>query len=68
MNIQQAKDRARALKSRFKREFVVYLDEDNGQLYIREAEDRALIQDGNDVEVVFRTEVDDVTFEPRGTD
>lgn len=68
MNVQQAMDRARALKSRFEREFVVYLDEDNGQLLIREAEDRALLPTGNDIAVVFRTESDDATFEQRGNE
>lgn len=68
MNVQQAKDRARALKSRFEREFVVYLNEDDGQLIIREAEDRALMPGGADLAIVFRTEGDDATFEPRGTE
>jgi hypothetical protein len=68
MNLQQAKDRARALKSRFEREFVVYVDEDNGQLYIRETEDRALLPTGNDIAIVFTTEGDNVTFKPRGNE
>lgn len=61
MNIEQAKKRARSLKSRFEREFVVFLNEDDGQLLIRQVDDRSLFPTSADCATIYRTDEDEET-------
>ena len=56
MTIDEAKQRALSLKSRFDMEFVVMLNEDEGVLLIRQEDDKSLLQCSCDCVIIYTTE------------
>jgi hypothetical protein len=58
MTIDEAKQRAASLKSRFSREFIVLLNEDEGTLFIRQEDDTSLLRCGSDCVTIWRTDDD----------
>jgi hypothetical protein len=56
MNMEEAKQRALSLKSRFDREFVVLLNEDEGTLIIRQSDDTSPLPCGADCATIWRTD------------
>lgn len=63
MTVEEAKQRAASLKSRFGREFIVLLNEDAGNLIIREEDDKSMLPNGADCVKLWSTSYGEETKE-----